>query len=135
MWYVLRDMGRPLPLYTYPFILLSMKRLDPNIVAVCGMAVVLLFVAWQQTHPAPEPTITFEPSGEPCRGEPIPVAYPYRGSPEDPHECKVQCDDNWPRYIFYSNGLGTQCDTPPSCNDRGEDDGVTCTPPTATQGA
>lgn len=112
-----------------PYSFVMMKRLpDPSIVAIAGMALVLLWVAWQQTHPAPEPVVTFETSTVPCIGEPIAVSYAYKGNPEEPWECQPQCDDHLPRYILYSNGIATQCDTPPACNDRGEDDGVTCMP-------
>lgn len=61
-----------------------------------------------------------------CSGEPIFVGYAYNYAPGEPHECKVQCLDNRPRYIAYSNGLATQCGTPPNCFDWGEDQGVTC---------
>lgn len=107
-------------------------RIDATILAVGCTTALLLVVAWQQTHPAPEPTVTLEDSGTPCAGTPIAVAYPYRGNPENPWECRVQCDGTEQRYILYSNGLATQCDQPPSCLDRGEDDGVTCAPPTVT---
>ncbi len=108
-----------------------MRRPDPTVVAMSFALLALLIVAWQQLNPAPTPTTPYQESHDPCIGDPIIVAYPYRGNPENPHECLVQCSDNRQRYILYSNGLGTQCDTPPSCNDRGEDDGVSCTPPTA----
>lgn len=111
-----------------------MKRfsLDATIAALGLMAVMLVVVLWQQIHPAQEPAVTFEDSGTPCVGDPIEVAYSFKGNPEGPWECQVQCSDNKPRYILYTNGIGTQCDTPPSCNDRGEDDGVTCEPPLVT---
>lgn len=65
----------------------------------------------------------------PCIGTPIIVDYAYGSRMLEPHECAVQCTDNQPRYIQYTNGLATQCETPPGCNDLGEDRGVTCTPP------
>lgn len=61
-----------------------------------------------------------------CLGEPIFVHYAYNFAPGEPHECKVQCLKNRPRYIAYSNGLATQCGIPPNCFDWGEDQGVTC---------
>lgn len=63
----------------------------------------------------------------PCIGEPIAVGYAYNYAPAEPYECKVQCLDNRQRYIAYTNGLATQCGTPPNCFDWGEDQGVTCT--------
>lgn len=113
----------------------SVKHLFPDagMTALCVMALLLLTVAWQQTHPAPEPTVTFDARGVPCIGSPIAVTYPFKGNPEGPWECRVQCDDRQPRYILYSNGIATQCDVPPACNDRGEDDGVTCEPPELSQ--
>ncbi len=109
---------------------MAMKRLpDPNTVAVVGMAVVLLLVAWQQMNPPSQAGTFFQQSHETCRGLPIAVNYSYKGTPETPHECIVQCQDQREHYILYTNGMGTQCDDLPGCNDRGEDDGVTCDPP------
>ncbi len=67
-----------------------------------------------------------------CLGEPIFVGYAYNYAPADPHECAVQCRDNRPRYIAYSNGLATQCGEPPNCFDWGEDQGATCKPEAKT---
>lgn len=116
-------------MYTAP---MKKVSLDASIAALGLMAVALLIVVWQQTHPAPEPTVAFDEPAVPCVGSPIAVAYAFKGNPEGPWECRVQCDDDQPRYILYTNGVATQCDTPPSCNDRGEDDGVTCEPPLIT---
>jgi hypothetical protein len=70
--------------------------------------------------------------GDPCIGEAIIASYPYDYRMLEPHECKVQCADNKPRYILYTNRMATQCETPPGCNDWGEDRRVTCIPPDAT---
>jgi hypothetical protein len=71
--------------------------------------------------------------GDPCIGEPITVNYAYNRGVLEPHACQPQCADGRQRYILYSNDLATQCQTPPGCNDWGEDRGVTCVPPvTAT---
>ncbi|MBI3332059.1 hypothetical protein HYZ99_03815 [Candidatus Peregrinibacteria bacterium] len=64
-----------------------------------------------------------------CIGEPIKVSFPYAFTISEPHTCKPQCADGRQRYILYTNGYGTQCETPPGCNDVGEDTGVTCRPP------
>jgi hypothetical protein len=48
-----------------------------------------------------------------------------------PYECKIQCDDDEPRYILYKNGKAAQCETPPGCLDYGEDHRITCAPPVA----
>ena len=67
--------------------------------------------------------------GTTCRGDPIEVSYPYHGGMLQPHACKPQCKDDKQRYILYTNGKATQCQTPPGCLDWGEDQGVTCEPP------
>ena len=64
----------------------------------------------------------------PCVGEPIVVDYGFYGGYIDPHACKVQCTEGGTRYIQYNNGKATQCETPPGCNDWGEDNGVECAP-------
>lgn len=97
---------------------------------VCGLmlAIVTLQAAFPPQPPvAPPPPVAVE-----CIGEPIVVTYPYAGWSE-PHECRVQCDDDRPRYILYTDGLATQCQTPPGCNDAGEDSGITCVPPLSTR--
>lgn len=63
----------------------------------------------------------------PCKGSPITVDFAYTGMVNEPWTCKVQCDDDQPRYILYTNGKATQCEIPPGCNDTGEDTGQTCT--------
>jgi hypothetical protein len=73
--------------------------------------------------------------GDPCTGEPIAVDYPYDNRMLEPHACKIQCSDQKPRYILYKNHIATQCETPPGCNDWGEDRRVTCIPPATTTDA
>lgn len=94
---------------------------------VCGLMV--LIVAAQGAFPPSPPMqpLPDEPAA-PCIGEPIGVEYAFTGWSE-PHACVVQCSDNQPRYILYSDGKATQCETPPGCNDWGEDKGVLCEPP------
>src|SRR3990167_9081500 len=67
--------------------------------------------------------------GEPCMGEPIVVDYAYDYKIMEPHACKPQCVDGKQRYIAYTNGLATQCEMLPGCNDVGEDRRVTCVVP------
>lgn len=88
------------------------------------LCIVLLQAVTAPSVPVPPPP---EPE-ETCIGSPIAVSYPYAGWSK-PHECIVQCKDDEPRYILYTDGLATQCETPPGCNDWGEDKGVTCVPP------
>ncbi len=78
------------------------------------------------TDPIPPTMPPPEPAAE-CIGEPIVVSYAYTGW-NKPHACAPQCKDDRPRYILYTDGRATQCETPPGCNDWGEDKGVTCTP-------
>lgn len=107
---------------------------DREHLAVYGICLLIAgILMWQWVFPrqyvpgkvAREPEL-------PCKGEPIFVEYAYNYAPADPHECKVQCRDNRPRYIAYSNGLATQCGEPPNCFDWGEDQGVTCRPDAKT---
>ncbi len=96
-------------------------------------SVILLIVAFQAFRdtsmpinpPAPSrPAMT--DSGIPCQGTPIKVDYAYDGSTVGPNECLKQCQTQQTGYILYSNGLATQCQPLPGCNDTGEDEGVTC---------
>ncbi len=103
-----------------------MQKTERIVAAVC--ALILVIVAWQSVFPAkyvPRPPEPPAPELD-CIGEPINVDFAYTGGVNDPWTCKVQCDDDNPRYILYSNGKATQCETPPGCNDVGEDRGVTC---------
>ncbi|MDD5469194.1 MAG: hypothetical protein PHO92_00105 [Candidatus Peribacteraceae bacterium] len=93
-----------------------------------------------------EPTVTqdgerqapqLEP-GQTCKGEPIYVDYKWPHSENgldfnNPWECQIQCEDEKRYYIYYANGVGTQCDVLPECLDLGEDQGVTCNPPKSDQ--
>ncbi len=105
-----------------------MKKTEQIVGLICGAF--LLFVVLQSVFPS-----TAIPKPKPvapalaCIGTAIPVAYAYLGTVNDPWDCKVQCDDQRPRYILYTNGKATQCETPPGCNDFGEDNAITCNPP------
>ncbi|HVW66500.1 MAG TPA: hypothetical protein VHA78_02085 [Candidatus Peribacteraceae bacterium] len=108
-----------------------MRNLERIIAGVC--AVILVIVVAQAvipgkyvSQPPPPP-----PPQADCIGTPITVDQPYLGAALDPWTCQVQCNDDQPRYILYSNGMATQCETPPGCLDYGEDHGITCKPPVA----
>lgn len=106
-----------------------MKKIEQIVGGVCGIILLVLIV--QSIFPStyvPEPPKPAAPVVA-CVGAPIPVAYAYTGTVNEPWDCKVQCDDGKPRYILYSNGKAAQCETPPGCNDFGEDNGITCNPP------
>ena len=103
----------------------SMQKLEKTAVAL-GIVILLVLTyeaMWPRSYvsapPPPAPELD-------CIGEPITVTYPYTGTVNDPWDCQVQCDDDKPRYLLYSNGKATQCETPPGCNDTGEDSGITC---------
>lgn len=98
--------------------------------AVCGIMLVVVLLQGALPPPAP-PVPPPAPPARPCIGSPIEVAYPFSGWLE-PHACAVQCEDDKPRYILYKDGKATQCQTPPGCNDEGEDRGILCTPPVTT---
>lgn len=109
-----------------------MKTLQRTVIGTLG---VLLVIVIAQTL-LPRQYVPQEPQVVPeqvCTGEPIVVDYPFEGGYLDPWACKVQCDDGRQRYVLYSNGLATQCETPPGCNDLGEDRGVTCVPPESSR--
>lgn len=94
------------------------------------LAVLLLVVAVQSIVPKTYVPRPKTPVVEvPCKGTPIKVDFAYTGTVNDPWTCQPQCSDDKPRYILYSNRKATQCETPPGCNDTGEDNGVTCTVP------
>jgi hypothetical protein len=99
--------------------------------AVIGVLGVLLLVVIVQSV-VPRTYVkenTPPPTQEACKGSPIEVDYPFEGAFLEPWECKIQCDDDQPRYILYANGKATQCQPPPGCNDWGEDNGVECVLP------
>lgn len=92
----------------------------------------ILILAYQGVREAKAPTMTKVESEVTCIGSPIKVDFAYEWTVAEPHSCAVQCQDGRPRYILYANGMGTQCEAPPGCNDYGEDNGVTCKPPVAS---
>lgn len=107
-----------------------MKLPEKILVGICGLIlgiviVQALFPAKYVSAPPPPATPVVA-----CVGTPIPVDFPFTGAVNEPWTCQVQCTDGKPRFILYSNGKGTQCETPPGCNDIGEDNNITCTPPT-----
>lgn len=69
----------------------------------------------------PKETATTE-----CVGTPIQVPYEYKGTVVEPWSCRPQCDDQKQHYLVYVNGIATQCEMLPGCNDWGEDRGETC---------
>jgi|CXWL01.1.fsa_nt_gi hypothetical protein len=106
-----------------------MKLLERIVGGTC--IVILLIVVVQSLRPA---TYTPVPPAPPavvgdCVGTPISIDVPYVGATVDPWTCKAQCENDKARYILYSNGKATQCETPPGCNDTGEDTGIMCNPP------
>lgn len=96
------------------------------------LAGILFLLVVQSCTKKELPKATPPPPKEVCRGERITVDYtfphPLDASFDNPWECKIQCDDNVQRYIYYTNDVATQCAILPSCLDRGEDDLVTCIP-------
>jgi hypothetical protein len=105
-------------------------RLSSIVYGFCAFLILLLFVQW--LLPPRMPVVGPPPATAQCEGEPIVVDFRYDGAINEPWTCRVQCDDKKPRYVLYTNGVATQCETPPGCNDYGEDNGITCTPPVAT---
>lgn len=105
------------------------EQLTNIVYGFCGFVLLLVVVQWMLPERIPE-VAPPAPIGA-CEGEPIFVTYAYTGAVNDPWECQVQCDDQKLRYIAYTNGLGTQCQDLPGCNDWGEDNGITCTTPNA----
>lgn len=108
---------------------MRLPRIDVTSATLALCMVALLTVAYQQLRPKTNPAPEWDVAQEPCTGEPIVVSYAFDGGISSPHECKVQCEDQKPRYILYSNGIATQCEELPGCNDWGEDHGVTCLVP------
>ena len=107
-----------------------LSRLPIEKVAYSFFGVVFLVLVYQSFFwtPVVKP-FSLEPSGE-CVGESLFVSYPYEGRVLDPHACAPQCADQRQRYIVYTNGYATQCETVPGCSDWGEDRGKTCRIPT-----
>lgn len=105
----------------------TMDIATPKLVGIV-CAVMLGIVLAQAALPSPEPpTAPPAPPAKACVGRPIAVDYEFSGWLQ-PHECAVQCADDEPRYILYTDGRATQCQTPPGCNDEGEDKGIFCEP-------
>ena len=67
-----------------------------------------------------------QPAQQDCVGTPLYVPYEYNGTTVDPWSCQPQCTDQKQHYLVYTNGMATECETLPGCNDAGEDNGVTC---------
>ena len=105
----------------------TFQRVIIGILAVLLIVVVVQAVLPNEYEPQPNEPVTEQA----CVGEAIKVDYAFEGGYLDPWACQVQCGDSRPRYVLYSNGKATQCETPPGCNDYGEDNGITCTPPAA----
>lgn len=106
-----------------------MKRLQTAVVSILGILLILTIVQ----SVVPKQYVPEEPEEmEPCVGQPIFVDFEYNGMVNEPWSCEEQCNDHQPRYILYSNNRATQCETPPGCNDYGEDRGVTCEPQIAS---
>lgn len=94
------------------------------------LGILLLIVVAQSVIPSQYVPQEREPVEEQaCIGTPIRVEYAFNGGYLDPWACEEQCGSDQPRYVLYSNGKATQCETPPGCNDFGEDNGITCIPP------
>lgn len=93
--------------------------------------IIMVSLLWLSIRTPPMPDAPPPPKEEACIGTSIVVDYAYENGVNSPYECDVQCEDDKPRYILYSNGKATQCETPPGCLDYGEDHRITCTPPAA----
>lgn len=106
-----------------------MKRLQIVIGGILGLLLILTIV--QSVVPKNYVPETPEEI-EPCIGEPIFVDFDYTGGVNEPWSCQEQCTDDQPRYLFYTNSKATQCETPPGCNDYGEDRGIQCEPQLAS---
>lgn len=111
----------------------AQRALEHTVIGLC--IVMIAIVTLQSYRPFRYTTPTPPVVEEPCIGAPIAVTVPFTGAVNDPWTCQVQCADDKPRYILYTNGKATQCETPPGCNDYGEDHGTTCALPAATNRA
>jgi hypothetical protein len=110
-----------------------MSRPALPLVVLGFLSAILLVLFWESVVRGPVAVRNEPPAPEEdCIGTPIVVPYKYTGGVNDPHACALQCADDQPRYVLYSNGVATQCEEPPGCNDKGEDEGVTCKPPRST---
>lgn len=107
------------------------RTLESLSFALCAFIFIILVyqaVYWRNATIPPKPIPKTPVQEILCAGIPVSVNQPYLGGPIDPHSCVSQCDDDQPRYLVYTNGKATQCETPPGCNDYGEDHGITCKP-------
>lgn len=107
---------------------MSTHDVSPGVLKIffCGIFLILIY---QGLRVARIPAVTPPEAEAACIGEPIVVNFPYLGTVNDPWTCQVQCAEGKEKFILYTNGKATQCEELPGCNDRGEDDGVTCAPP------
>lgn len=93
---------------------------------------IVLMLIYQGVREAKIPSVQDQPKSHvACKGEPIVVDFAFTGGVADPHSCAEQCVDGREHYILYVNGMATQCEALPGCNDYGEDNGITCEPPAA----
>ena len=105
---------------------------DKNVIlGFCGL--ILLVLVLQVVFPRQAPSVTDVEPDQECEGEAIVVDYPYNGGVNEPHACAPQCEDGKQRYILYTNGMATPCQTVPGCLDWGEDQGITCKVPNKTE--
>jgi hypothetical protein len=95
------------------------------VLAVFGIIILLLVLQALFPRQA-KPVDLNEMAEEDCVGDPLPIPYEYTGNVVDPWSCQVQCTDQKRRYLVYTNGVATQCEELPGCNDWGEDRGQTC---------
>ncbi len=110
---------------------MSPHEVSPGLLKIFFCAIFLILI-YQGLRVARIPAVTPQEPETACTGEPIVVDFPYLGTVNDPWTCQVQCGDQKQRFILYSNGKATECEELPGCNDRGEDSGITCTPPAAS---
>lgn len=111
----------------------SLESLSFGLCALIFVVLAYQAIYWRDAIIPPKPTPKALMQEVLCTGTPIFVNEPYLGGPIDPHSCLPQCDDDQPRYLIYTNGKATQCETPPGCNDYGEDRGITCKAPQMTE--
>lgn len=112
-----------------------MKNTHTLVGVFLGLVLLLLFVTTIQRINVDDakPTPVAQSKKVPCKGEPIFVDENYYGDTLEPHSCAEQCNNNKQRYLLYKNGRATQCETPPGCNDIGEDKGIECLPPSGNK--
>src|SRR5687768_3064355 len=84
-----------------------------------GLIFIVLFyqavrIARVPTAPPKEEVVEAE-----CIGEALSIPYAYNYTIVEPHSCAPQCADGKQRYLLYTNGVATQCELLPGCNDVG----------------